>query len=477
MMSILTMAAATLVAVQSEQPDWSALAEADIRAMHAATQAHHPGPVDAENPDFAINGQAALERGLDLAARVEDQAGFAHALYAYASAYRDGHYGVQVDRGASGMEWPGFIATRTAGQWRLNARTDALQNVDGADILSCDGRTPDEWMWHRVFDFFAQPALNADWQNRAPQTFIDRGNPFVERPETCELDLDGARQQISLEWTPIDGDAWYDMARPLRRGDTAEFGIRPFGENGFWIGAPTFGPRGDDLERMQSMIAELAERAPELRQADRLVFDVRGNNGGSSDWGDQMVAAVWGEAYAQYRRPAASSGVDYRISDENIAHAEYIIQLTIDQNMPDAETYFREVLAGMLAAREAGQDFYHEVRDAEDPAPEADNPVSADVFFLTNGSCGSACLDFADRMLNLEGVTHIGGETYADSAYMELRQLDLPSGHARLGLPIKVYRGRPRASGETYVPDIAYSGRDLSTEAIEAWVETLEAVH
>ncbi|MAK65346.1 MAG: hypothetical protein CMF75_11505, partial [Maricaulis sp.] len=71
---------------------------------------------------------------------------------------------------------------------------------------------------------------------------------------------------------------------------------------------------------------------------------------------------------------------------------------------------------------------------------------------------------------------HVGGETYADSAYMELRQLDLPSGRARLGLPIKVYRGRPRASGETYSPDIAYTGRDLSTPAIEAWLEALVPV-
>lgn len=49
--------AASLAAVQAEQPDWSALAEADIRAMHAETQAHHPGPVDAENPDFARNAE------------------------------------------------------------------------------------------------------------------------------------------------------------------------------------------------------------------------------------------------------------------------------------------------------------------------------------------------------------------------------------------------------------------------------------
>jgi hypothetical protein len=221
---------------------------------------------------------------------------------------------------------------------------------------------------------------------------------------------------------------------------------------------------------MQGMIAELSARAEELRQAEMLVFDVRGNNGGSSDWGDQMVEAVWGVDYASYRRPPSSTGVDYRISDENIAHIEYIIDLTVEQGMSGAEEHFRDVYAGMLTARDAGAVYYERRSTPGDEAEPAANPVLAQVYFLTNGSCGSACLDFADRMLSLEGVIHIGGETTADSAYMELRQLDLPSGHARMGLPIKVYRGRPRASGETYVPDIAYSGTDLSTEAIEAWV-------
>jgi len=147
--------------------------------------------------------------------------------------------------------------------------------------------------------------------------------------------------------------------------------------------------------------------------------------------------------------------------------------LTIDQNMAEAETYFRGVLAGMQAAREAGQDFYVEVNEPEASAPQASNPVTAQVFFLTDGACGSACLDFSDGMLALEGVRHVGGETTADSDYMELRQMDLPSGYARFALPIKVYRGRPRASGQTYVPAILYEESDQSTAAMEAWIGEL----
>ena len=69
---------------------------------------------------------------------------------------------------------------------------------------------------------------------------------------------------------------------------------------------------------------------------------------------------------------------------------------------------------------------------------------------------------------------HVGSETVADSDYMELRTLDLPSGLGRLGLPIKVYRGRPRASGQSYRPEIPYMDRDWTTDALEAWVLGLD---
>jgi hypothetical protein len=465
------LAASLSVLYQEDVPDWAALARADIETMHALTAAHHPGPVDADNPDFLINSEAALTRGLALADQVEDQVGFAYALRAYAAAYRDGHYGVGSQRGDAPFSWPGLIVKRLGGVWQVTTTDAAHTELEGAEIVQCDDRTPDDWMREVVFGFASNPALNSAWVRRSPQTFLDNSNPFAARPERCEFRLDGHNIEQALVWSEIAPADW--SAARSQSDETREFALRDFGANRFWVSVPTFGPRDEQVEVMQNLIAALGERAEELRSAEAIVFDVRGNNGGSSSWGDDIIRAVWGEDYAAWRRPAPSAGVDYRISDGNIEHAEYIVQLTVDQNMTEAETYFREVLAGMQAAREAGQDFYVEVNEAEVPAPEASNPVTAQVFFLTDGSCGSACLDFADRMLALEGVVHIGGETGADSDYMELRQIDLPSGHARIALPIKVYRGRPRASGQTYVPTLPYEDRDPSTAAMEAWINGL----
>src|SRR3546814_17654673 len=54
-------------------------------------------------------------------------------------------------------------------------------------------------------------------------------------------------------------------------------------------------------------------------------------------------------------------------------------------------------------------------------------PPKGPVYFVTNGSCASACLDAADLWKEL-GAIQIGQETSADTLYMDVRQDVLPSG-------------------------------------------------
>lgn len=473
MLSLLTAIAAGALA-QTTTIDWGETARSDIEFIHRETLEHHPGPLDAENPGFRAAMEAAREHGLALAAGVETQAGYAAALYAYAARYRDGHYGVRVQRGIDDYAWPGFIVTRVGGVWFAHAHREDVASIDGMQISACDGRHLDDWMSERVFAFYGNPALGADWGRRAPQVLLDRRNPFIARPVRCDFSNAETQMSLALAWQDIAIDPWWDMADAESRPEPAPWGLREFSANSYWIGMPTFGPQGEDLAAMEALLDDLEANAEILRTADRLVFDVRGNSGGSSAWGDEVIARIWGEAYAEYRAPRGSSGVDFRISDDNLEHVRWIIRQTVEQDLADAEIYFREVLAGMLAAQEAGENFYREVAEPELPAPVAIDRVEGQVYFLTDGACGSACLDFADRMYALGGVTHIGGETVADSDYMELRTVEFPSGHGSLGLPIKVYRGRPRASGQSYVPEMAYPGTDWSTAALEAWVMGLE---
>jgi hypothetical protein len=101
-------------------------------------------------------------------------------------------------------------------------------------------------------------------------------------------------------------------------------------------------------------------------------------------------------------------------------------------------------------------------------------PFSAQVYLLSNGTCGSTCLNFADQVLMIPGMKLIGSATNGDSAYMEVRDEALPSGLARLTFPQKVWRGMGRGNLEAYYPDIVYDGA-WDDRSVRAWVMQIVA--
>ena len=94
---------------------------------------------------------------------------------------------------------------------------------------------------------------------------------------------------------------------------------------------------------------------------------------------------------------------------------------------------------------------------------------------MSDGACESACLDFADLVLSIPNAELIGVETSADTEYLLISKVKLPSKKAVLQLPIKVYRGRVRGSNEPYKPTHRWNGHSWDTEALQNWVLKLSA--
>jgi hypothetical protein len=126
----------------------------------------------------------------------------------------------------------------------------------------------------------------------------------------------------------------------------------------------------------------------------------------------------------------------------------------------------------MKAALARGDAFVRQSEPAAPAARKADAmPLSrAQIVFVTDAECASACLDFADRVLSIPGVRHVGQTTAADTVFMELRAVGLPSGLGKVAFAQKVYRGRKRANNEAYVPSAHFAGQIGDTEAVRKWV-------
>ena len=110
--------------------------------------------------------------------------------------------------------------------------------------------------------------------------------------------------------------------------------------------------------------------------------------------------------------------------------------------------------------------------DAPAAGPAAAPQFAGRAYVLTDAACASACLDAVDLWKAL-GAVQVGGETSADTLYMEIREQPLPSEMAVLRLPMKVYRGRPRGLNEPHRPEHLWSGNMADTAGIEAWIAGL----
>jgi hypothetical protein len=214
------------------------------------------------------------------------------------------------------------------------------------------------------------------------------------------------------------------------------------------------------------------------------VIDTRGNGGGNSMWADRLAEAVFTRKVlddAVARLPKRREAVDWRGSPENVAYwREWGKQIESELSASDRR-WLKRVIRGLEQAAKRKPPIWRQGEGDEVDASggltahrprDAVAPFPARVYFLSNGTCGSSCLNFADRVLMVPGVRLIGSATSGDGPYMEVRSEPLPSGLAQLTFPQKVYRGMARGALEVYTPDIAYDGA-WDDASLRAWTMAL----
>lgn len=227
-----------------------------------------------------------------------------------------------------------------------------------------------------------------------------------------------------------------------------------------WITLPTFEPNNEQ----QKVLQQIIEQLPTWRSDNLLIFDIRGNGGGNTMWGRNIVTTLFGDAYARYHieRMNAQVYVDWRVSEGNMLHLQKIKEENVDNFKPDSEfmQWLTDVIQGTQTASANNQPYFSEKETIghQDIPHEITDPVQAKIMIIIDHAAVSAALDFIDEMKAMNHpVTLLGQTTKADSLYMECRTFDLPSRKGRFCIPIKVYRNRTRGHNEPYVPDIVWN--------------------
>lgn len=471
-------------AAPTPAPDnWGAALAQDARAFHDVILDSHPGPVDAENPGFTPHLEAGLALALERARTTDSYEDWYFALQEYAASFDDGHLGLKDWAGMGHVwtaHWPGFLTGLRTGpegeRHEVVFSRDPAAPPEGAVLIGCDGRPAGDLAAEIIGRGAGRWSLPSRRAIYASTLFVDQHNPWVRRAEQCEFRVGTETRAYPLTWRELPDavrDEGFAAARSPRF--TAPIELRAW-SGGQWIGLGGFNgdPASEDGVALTALQAAVETRADEIRQAPAVVFDLRGNGGGSSAWIQALATTLWGKAEVEARSPEAEA-VDWRTSEKNLATIEEY-KVLMGSN-PEVLAWLSTVADGLRAARSEGRPLWRHVEEEEEaPAapPAGSSPMTARTWVLTDSGCASACLDAVD-LLKALGATHVGQETSGDTAYMEVRDEPLPGGRVVARVPMKVYRGRPRGDNETHVPVHAWTGALADTAGIEAWLAGLDA--
>jgi hypothetical protein len=257
-----------------------------------------------------------------------------------------------------------------------------------------------------------------------------------------------------------------------------DFSVREFMPGVIWVTLPTFDLMDQgQVKNFYDIIAQM----PRFRDKRLIIFDVRGNGGGNSQWGTKIIEALFGKEYIKKRIADLEQNVyvEWRVSQGNI---EFIHSL-IDKYKKQFGEQSKEVKWAsnlyneMICALKKDVSFYAEYSDDvfESPlgvtsAPQ--NMCFAKIIVLIDKGCFSACLGFLDKLKTLDHpVLFVGQTTGVDTLYMDINGAELPSKLGQIQFPMKVYRNRRRVGNQPHYPDIVYPGDFNDTQAVERWLK------
>lgn len=455
---------------------WRAFTEMDLEAAYALVRDNHPAAVPAVGDDaFRAALDKAIATARDRAARVDSYAGYAAVLNGFAVSLGDKHiWSRQVLRPAV-YRWPGLAIARRGDGWRVavDARPDVQPSLEGARLLGCDGRTADDLAAERLGGFRAVWSVEAQRIQTAPWLLIDEGNPFLQRPKTCDFETASGVATVTLQWRNIGPVGLTPhVGKAVRIGD-AGFGVRRFA-GGYWIGMKAL----DD--RARPVIEAARTELSGIRAAPMVVLDLRGNGGGNSAFTSELATLLMGDRYVNRYRVTSAGGCPetWRATPGNLEGIRAFIRDNSAGLNDDSRRYLDAVEKGLAEAVREGKPFDRPVEgcarpDAPEPAPGdgEGSLLTGRMIVLTDNACFSSCLLAVQEFRRL-GALHVGEATDAATRYMEVREIALPSGLSFASTLQKVAFAAPRQIGP-FAPARAFDGDIADTTALEAWVAGL----
>jgi hypothetical protein len=466
---LLTLAcfATGIAAAQTPANDWSAVARRDIEFAGAALGARHAG-MAADLPSVTVPLATGLRIALADAATVRSEQDYRRMMTRFIAAFGDPHTGLYLKPGPRG--WTGLLLDREGGRYRVvwsEPGWPAALPPAGAEVQDCDGVWIGTYLQTRVAPFVNHSVeYETTFSTLAQQSMFDAGLGWT--PKECVFTLpDGSRKRYALSSRRVPDQVSAERVNAVQRQRFAvasPVGVVSVAPGRYWVGMPDFdGARhGAAYEAVYGRLAALA--APRW-----VVFDLRGNGGGDSSWGNRALAALFGTPFAQQLEKAGGLE-EYMAASEGTA-ATLKRYLSLPQFAAN-KAYLEAALVQVEAAMRKGEKLAlvdGEPGAADRPLAPAARPHGPRIVALIDRNCFSSCMNFVQQIQAIDDSVVLGEPTIGYSPFGEISMVPLPSGLGQLQIPTAWFK-TAQATREPFVPDIAYSGNMADDAAVQRWV-------
>ncbi|MDI3358267.1 S41 family peptidase [Pseudomonas sp. UYIF39] len=462
-----------VLAGEAHKKDWKNITVSDLSAMRQLIVTSHPGAIDNSNKAFTGWVEQGYLEASQLSKRVNSRKDSQAVLNFYIAGFKDGHVGVnQPNQGSS--SWAGFIldvqgqsfvVKHVAKNWPI-----PLPPIN-SKVISCDNKSVREILESELSPYIDRRLnLNSTWLHLAKQLTVDDASyPVLSRDlsKSCLVVLpNGERQSFSLLWQEDRGqlEAFLRQPQPPQA-------LQNLGGGRYWIHVSNFMPSAAENASLDKMLDAIKS----INDAKLVVLDTRGNRGGNSLVGAEILSALLGSQLVKSLDEPSRAYAMWRVSPFALSTLNRALTTMESDYGKNSEAY--QFVFGLTKSMELA---LHEKKDwLRQPSTssvdqEGSSGINAQGFkgklaLVTDSFCASACLDFADVVLAVPGVVHFGLSTSADTLYIDIGSQTLPSG-AQFWLPLKVWRGRTRENNQSYNPQFVFDGDINDTAAVQKWV-------
>ena len=474
---------AAVVAAQSAlvaDANWAELYRSDLDTLAAFIVANHPGAVDAQNPEFNRTLADSYEEAVRAEGTVTDYASYAVALARFGNRFQDHQLRIDATRPLGDIRHAGLYPVYRHGGFVIagaDARYGPLSGaLLGAEVLGCDSSDVRKLFTERVLSWHGRRDVESDWYAAAPLLFADFGPPTPPAPVSCRFAVADRRVEIPLIWSSAPSDVVRQKQLALAKLASRPPGVERLDSGrAIWVDIPSFG--ADEVHQPALMRALRDSLAAALKARPKwrlLVLDLRGNDAGQPQLGDEISRLLFGKKWVQQADAWLNDGVyaEWRVSAFNIrALWGMLTEIERRHGAESADARrMRLVFDSMFVALERGDSLYGQKQRRRGMKRPSAPKQSGRIVVLTSAGCHDACLGFLDRVKLHPAAIHVGQVTGAETSYSAAWGMQLPSGLASISLPLSVYRNRRRAHNEFHDPDVAYLGNIADSEAVRGWV-------